>query len=272
MPKKRVDPETGLTIRQRNLLFAVVKEYCEFGNTVSSHDLKEKYGFNISSATIRNEFTILRNAGYLYQPFTNASSQPTEMAFKMFINQMLTGLQVTTRQQQELRGQILELEQKHMNLQKEISKLLALETKAVGFAVNMEEENIAGIKNLLSEPGSESGQISDILDFLENLDKHKQFLLEHKKDNNLSLTSSSPLSLSTGEKGSRSISTIFGDENPVFPIGKGYAMVATEAFVNNQKTVFGIITQPHILGRRKTLQIIDAVSRILNDNKEENKE
>jgi transcriptional regulator of heat shock response len=258
MPKKRIDLETGLTLRQRNLLFAVVKEYCEFGNTVSSQDLKEKYDFDISPATIRNEFTKLRDMGYLYQPFTNSSSQPTEKAFKMFINQMITGLHVTSRQQQELRRQILELENKQANLQKEISRLLALETNSVGFAVNMNEENIAGIKNLLAEPSST--QVTDILDFLENLDEHKQLLLEHKSSG----------SKFGKEKEGRAVETIFGGENPIFPIGRGYAMMATEAMVNKQKTVFGIITQPHILGRKKTLQIMNAISTILNDNKEDN--
>ena len=44
MPKS-AKSKSELTPRQRNLLFAVIKEYCEFGLTVSSKDLKEKYGF-----------------------------------------------------------------------------------------------------------------------------------------------------------------------------------------------------------------------------------
>jgi transcriptional regulator of heat shock response len=252
MAKKKADKDTGLTLRQRNLLFAVVKEYCEFGNTVSSHDLKSKYGFDISPATIRNEFTQLRKLGYLYQPFTNSSSQPTEQSFKLFINQLITNLQTTSRQQNDMRQQIVNLQLQQVNLQKEISKLLALETEAVGFAVNMKEENIAGIKNLLAKPNSE--QVTNILDFLENLDQHKKYLLEHKKEDN---------------DQDYSIAAIFGGDNPVLPLGKGFAMVATEAIVNNEKTVFGIITQPHILGRKKTLQILNSISTILNENNED---
>lgn len=246
--KKNKDPDT-LSIRQRNLLFAVVKEYCEFGNTVSSGVLKEKYGFEISPATIRNEFIKLRELEYLYQPFTNSSSQPTEKSFKLFINQLIIGLQVTGRQQNELRSQIMVLEEKHSNLQKEISKLLSLETNSVGFAVDVNTESIIGIKNLVSDPGD--GKISDILDFLENLDHHKQFLLggenNHKFDKK------------------NGLNAIFGLENPILPIGRGYAMVTAKATVNNQETVFGIITQPHILGRKKTLQLMNAINQILNE-------
>ena len=250
MPKKFTDPETGLTIRQRNLLFAVVKEYCEFGQTVSSQDLKEKYGFDVSSATIRNEFINLRDLDFLYQPFTNSSSQPTEKSFKLFINQLIGGLQATNEQQSDLRKQITQLESKHSNLQREISKLLAIETKSVGFAVNMNDQSIAGIKNLLADPKSE--QVADILDFLENLDEHKNFLLEHKDDQNY-LTSNA-------------LSAIFAGDNPVLPLGRGWAMVATKAMINKQETVFGVITKPHVLGRQKTLQIVKAVKSALNSS------
>ena len=123
-----------LTSRQKNLLFAVVKEYCEFGQTVSSKDLKEKYGFEISPATIRSEFANLRDLEYLYQPFTNSSSQPTEKAFKLFISQLLSGLSSTFKQHLELKNEFAKMQKKQDNLEKEISRLLAIQTKSVGFA------------------------------------------------------------------------------------------------------------------------------------------
>jgi transcriptional regulator of heat shock response len=252
MIKHKVDPSTNLTVRQRNLLFAVVKEYCEFGNTVSSQEIKEKYNFDVSPATVRNEFTLLRDLGYLFQPFTNSSSQPTEKAFKVFINQLLTGLHVSSKQQHELRQKIHILESKQETLQKEISNLLALETKSVSFAVDGENQSITGMKYLLSEPKTE--ETSQILDFLENLDKHKQLLLGGETTKQKKLTNSK----------NQSITTIFGGDNPVFPLGNGYAIVSAEAIVNDKKTVFGIITQPHILGRKKTLQVINAISEELN--------
>ena len=110
--------KSELTTRQRNLLFAVVKEYCEFGLTVSSKDLKEKYGFTISPATIRNEFASLRELGFLYQPFTNASSQPTEKAFKMFINQILVGVSSTFKQHLQLKHELVEMQKKQETLDK----------------------------------------------------------------------------------------------------------------------------------------------------------
>jgi len=252
MANKKNSLSTGLSPRQRHLLFAVVKEYCELEQTVSSQDLKEKYGFEFSPATIRNELTKLRDLGFLYQPFVNSSSQPTEKALRLFITQMIAGLQITNRQQQDLKHQIHELQNKQGNLQKEISRLLALETNSVGFAVNMNEESIYGIKNLLSEPKTQS--VIDILDFLENLDKHKSYLLDHSN--------------SSTEDNKNTLATIFGGDNPVLPLGHGFALAATEVTINNQKTILGIITQPHLLGRKKTLQVMDAIGRILNETDE----
>lgn len=233
-----------LTLRQKNLLFAVVKEYCEFGQTVSSKDLKEKYGFTISPATIRSEFANLRDLDYLYQPFTNSSSQPTEKAFKLFISQLLSGLSSTFKQHLELKSEFAKMQTKQDNLEKEISRLLAIQTNTVGFAVSKESESVSGMKNLLT------GQnLPEVLDFLEKMDYHKQFLLQ--KNENLD----------------NQIMTIFGSdgsENTILPLREGYAIIASKALINNKETVFGILAEPQILGRKKTLQIVDAISKILN--------
>lgn len=232
-----------LTTRQKNLLFAVVKEYCEFGQTVSSKDLKEKYGFDISPATIRSEFSSLRDLEYLYQPFTNSSSQPTEKAFKLFISQLLSGLSSTFKQHLELKNEFAKMQKKQDNLEKEISRLLAIQTKSVGFAASLESESVSGMKNLLT------GQnLPEMMDFLERMDQHKQFLLGGNSENQMM--------------------TIFGSdgkENTILPLKEGYAIIASKAVINNKETVFGILAEPQVLGRKKTLQILDAINKILNE-------
>ncbi|MEM1312670.1 MAG: hypothetical protein AAGF07_04370 [Patescibacteria group bacterium] len=261
--KHLVDPETNLTSRQRNLLFAIIKEYCEFGTSVGSKELKEKYGFNFSPATVRSEMSRLRENGYLYQPFTNASSQPTEIAFKLFINQLIVGLQITSRQQKELKKQIFEMEEKQANMHKEISRLLAFQTGAVGFSVDKHRENITGIGNLLNSPSE--GKVSDIIDFLDNLDTHKQYLLESKGSQTELLNS-----IVTKEQ-SKQLTTIFGSESTVLPLGQGYAMVATEVVLDQEKTVVGLITPVHVLARKKNLELVQTISKVLGEKQDKNK-
>jgi transcriptional regulator of heat shock response len=240
-----------LTTRQRNLLFALIKEYCETGQTISSKELKEKYQFVFSPATIRNEFCRLRDLGYLFQPFTNSSSQPTEKAFKLFITQLINGLQVTNQRQEEIKKQLLEMQQKQQNLTKEISRLLALQAGGVGFSVDNQRENIAGLNNLLTS--SSDGKVSDILDFLENLESHKKQLLDNNFKNQA--------------QKNNSVKAYFGSDNPIIPLGKGYAMLAAEVLIDQQKNVIGLIVPTHLLAKKKNLELVETISKLLDKPK-----
>jgi transcriptional regulator of heat shock response len=243
MPKKILDDT--LTHRQTNILFALVKEYCDCGEVIGSKELQEKYHFGFSSATIRNEVSTLRDKGYLFQPFTNAASKPTEKAFKLFVNQLLIGLQVTTRQQKELEKQLDEIQSKHANLSKEISKLLAKTTGGLGFAVSDKTESYSGTKNLLTL-SNEDTKVSQILDFLDNLDNTKSFLLDAKN----------------GKEGE--MQTYFSDDNPIIPLGRGFAMVSTEITLEDgERTVIGIITQSHLLANKKNLEALSGINKLL---------
>jgi transcriptional regulator of heat shock response len=250
MPKKsNIDPETNLTIRQKNILFSVIKEYCDYGVEVGSKELKDKYRFSFSYATIRNELAVLRDLGYLFQPFLNAGSKPTDKAFRLFVNQLIVGLQATSQKQQELKKQILEMESKQLNLSKEISRLLAVQTGGAAFSVG-QMETVSGMANLLENPGD--GKVADILDFLDNLDTYKPHLLSGETAN----------SKDGNEK--NHLNTVIGNENPVLPLGKGYAMVTTEVFLSGGgKEVVGLITPIHLLAKEKNLELLDAISKVL---------
>jgi transcriptional regulator of heat shock response len=259
MPRKNIiDPQTNLTSRQKTLLFALIKEYCDLGQGVGSKDLKEKFGFTFSSATIRNELAKLRDLGYVYQPFVNSSSKPTEKAFKIFIEQLILGLQITSKQQQELKRQILEMEQKQARLSKEISRLVALSTGGVGFSLNQQEENITGITNLLAHPGE--GKVADILEFLDNIDSYKPLLLSGQvKESDQVKSDSTP-----------KLKTFIGEQNPILPLGRGYAMVTTEVYLADQeKAVVGLITPVRLLAKKKNLELLEALSRVLGKQKSE---
>jgi len=258
MPKRSTSNiPNELTNRQKNILFALIKEFCETGKSLGSTELQKKYSFDFSSATIRNEFAALRKMGYLYQPFVNSGSVPTEKSFKLFINQMLIGLQVTARQQQELKKQIEEMQQKQANLEKEISRMLALQSGAVGFSVNERIESVSGISNLLAHPSE--GKVLDILNFLDNLDKYKTHLLTGNQVASQQIETGEQL----GEKPS-SIKAVIGTENPILPLGKGYAMITVEVMLDgHEKSVVGLITPVRLLNKKKNLQLLKGLAKVL---------
>jgi heat-inducible transcriptional repressor len=55
----------SITERQREVLMAIIKEFMESAQEVGSVTLLEKYDFDVSSATIRNEMVRLMEEGLL---------------------------------------------------------------------------------------------------------------------------------------------------------------------------------------------------------------
>jgi heat-inducible transcriptional repressor len=71
-----------ITQRQHKILNALVQEYLDTAEPVSSHLLKEKCDFDCSPATIRNELQELTELGLVLQPHTSAGRVPTRKAYK----------------------------------------------------------------------------------------------------------------------------------------------------------------------------------------------
>jgi transcriptional regulator of heat shock response len=240
--------EPDLSPRQMKILFTLVKEYCDTGETIGSSELRDKYNFEFSPATIRNELVVLRNKEYLYQPFVNSPSQPTEKSFKLFINQLIVGLGQSNRRQNDLQDKILELQDKHNNLSKEIARLISEQTSSVGFSLTNSDQSIAGVKHLIDRNfmnNTDSNQsIEGVLDFLDNIDQHKNLLVDSNLDEN--------------------ITTVFGGDSKSIPLSKGYTLVATKVNFGDEKAVIGLISPTHLLASSKKIQAFDNLQKEFN--------
>jgi transcriptional regulator of heat shock response len=73
-----------MTERGEKVLEAVVREFVNFGEPVSSGYLYEKYDFGIRPAMIRAELVALTEGGYLLQPHHSAGRIPTDIGFEFF--------------------------------------------------------------------------------------------------------------------------------------------------------------------------------------------
>ena len=78
-----------LTERQKTILMLVIRDYIETAQPVGSHALVKRYRLDLSSATVRNEFSALDELGYLRQPHTSAGRVPTEEGYRFFVGQMM---------------------------------------------------------------------------------------------------------------------------------------------------------------------------------------
>src|SRR5918992_4713536 len=80
-----------LSDRSRRLLVALVREYIDSGEPVSSQMLARKSGLGVSSATIRNVLAQLEDLGYVHQPHTSAGRVPTDRGYRAFVDLLLEG-------------------------------------------------------------------------------------------------------------------------------------------------------------------------------------
>jgi len=76
--------------RTYRIFEAIVDEYIRTGEPVGSNVVKNKLGFPVSSATIRNEMASLEAQGFLDHPHTSAGRLPTVKGYRFYIERMMS--------------------------------------------------------------------------------------------------------------------------------------------------------------------------------------
>ena len=81
----------ALTERQRTILNSVTERYIYTGAPVPSKELVGAAGLNVSSSTVRSEFALLEERGYLMHPHTSAGRVPTDLGYREFVDHLMSG-------------------------------------------------------------------------------------------------------------------------------------------------------------------------------------
>lgn len=76
----------ALGARQAAILSAIVREYIRSGEPVGSKHLVAHSRLDVSSATVRNDMSLLEELGYLAQPHTSAGRVPTDHGYRWFVD------------------------------------------------------------------------------------------------------------------------------------------------------------------------------------------
>ena len=79
-----------LSDRRQIVLRALIEEYIARALPVGSRTLVERYNLGISSATVRNELSLLEEMGYLAQPHISAGRIPTDFGYRAFVDELLS--------------------------------------------------------------------------------------------------------------------------------------------------------------------------------------
>jgi len=78
-----------LTKRRQQVLAALIHEYVAHALPVASRALVEGYPLGVSSATVRNDLSVLEEGGYIQQPHTSAGRIPTDFGYRSFVDELL---------------------------------------------------------------------------------------------------------------------------------------------------------------------------------------
>src|SRR5262245_46706427 len=85
--------------RKAAILRAIVEEHVATAQPVGSQTVARSRGLDVSSATVRNEMTILEREGYIMAPHTSAGRIPTDLGYRYFVDHFTQqgGLPVSQR-------------------------------------------------------------------------------------------------------------------------------------------------------------------------------
>ena len=78
-----------LNDRKKRVLQAIVEEYVNTAEPVSSNALVKKEDLQYSSATIRNEMADLEKIGYLEKTHTSSGRVPSEKGYRYYVDELL---------------------------------------------------------------------------------------------------------------------------------------------------------------------------------------
>ena len=115
--------------RKKKILQAVIRNYLETGEPVGSRTISRYTDLNLSSATIRNEMADLEEMGYIFQPHTSAGRIPSDKGYRFYVDAMMEEKEREFAEMREMKGVLVERQNKVETLLKQVAKVLAQNTQ-----------------------------------------------------------------------------------------------------------------------------------------------
>lgn len=175
---------TELDLRKRKLLMAVVREYVESAAPVGSLTLSEKYGFELSPATIRNELAALEELGLIEQPHTSAGRIPSELGFQTFVELALADHRAGVPPSLRRRLETAEIPAEPEEAVKAVAKHVAeCAREAVIVAFSPRHIYYTGLSHLFNQPEfREFGRVVSFSELIDRMDEVMSGIYERVPD------------------------------------------------------------------------------------------
>ena len=95
-----------LNERERQVLQAIVEEYINTAEPVSSGTIVERYKLGYSSATIRNDMAELEKLGYLEKPHTSSGRIPSAKGYRFYVDELINDEKISLDEIQYIKSRI----------------------------------------------------------------------------------------------------------------------------------------------------------------------
>jgi heat-inducible transcriptional repressor len=99
-----------LTPRRQSILRRIVEEYVVTALPVGSEAIARSHRPPVSSATVRNEMSVLEGVGYIAQPHTSAGRVPTDSGYRYYVERLMPGLAPAPGDERRIRHQFHQVE------------------------------------------------------------------------------------------------------------------------------------------------------------------
>lgn len=126
----------SLTDRERKVLAAVVDAYVRTAQPAGSRRLAKEYEFGVSPATIRNTMADLEAKGYLTHPHTSAGRMPTDLAYRYYVDALMSRRRLAASQRAKIEQELASVEFGAVeDLMTRAAQVLGLVTGELGLAI-----------------------------------------------------------------------------------------------------------------------------------------
>jgi transcriptional regulator of heat shock response len=158
--------------RLKKLFRLVVDDFVATAEPVGSQRLVDQYGLEVSSATVRNWFAELEEAGLIHQPHTSGGRIPTEKGYREYVAQFVERKPAAKRDRDLLEKTRLIPEEDGRRVKAGAKLLAELSGQAAFAGVNEADTFYTGISQLFAQPEFKDWQrVVSLTEILDRLDE-----------------------------------------------------------------------------------------------------
>lgn len=181
--------------RKKRVLQAIIEEYINTAEPVSSKAIVENYGLNYSSATIRNEMASLEKEGLLEKTHTSSGRVPSEKGYRLYVNELVKDDDISLEEikyiSSKLETKVNEIEDLTKIATSTISEVTHYTTVSIGPNVNYQiikeiKFVLLGSKMLMAVILTDTGMVKEtIIKFDEDITEKQVETLNYMFNNKL---------------------------------------------------------------------------------------